>query len=252
MKNHFFTYLLIAYFVLTLAGPLALIASDAIDFHSDYRTANRDSAHLAPHPKTTKEAVIQVYSARAFNWRGIASVHTWLAIKPKDAHFYTVYQVVGWLLFRNLSPLYIVNDIPDRNWFNQKPILLLDIRGDAAEKIIPKIKKSAMSYPYKKEYSTWPGPNSNTFIAWIARHVPEMRLSLPSNAVGKDFLNLNQGEWIARAPSGTGFQLSIYGIVGVLLAIDEGIEINLLGLVYGFSLTRITLKLPGFGDIKLI
>jgi hypothetical protein len=252
MKNNFFIYLLVVYFVITLAGPLALIASDAIDFHSDYRTANRDSAHLAPDPKITKEAIIQVYSARAFNWRGIASVHTWLAIKPKNANAYTVYQVVGWLLFRNLPPVYIVNDIPDRNWFNQKPTLLLDMRGRFVEKIIPKIEKSVMRYPYKKDYITWPGPNSNTFIAWIARDVPEMRLSLPSNAVGKDFLNLSQGEWIARTPSGTGFQVSLYGIVGILLAVDEGIEINLLGLVYGFSLTKMTLKLPGFGDIKLI
>ncbi len=37
---------------------------------SDWRTASREPAGLAPDPATTPEAVVQVYSARAVRWRG--------------------------------------------------------------------------------------------------------------------------------------------------------------------------------------
>ena len=52
---------------------------------ADWRTASRESTGVAPDPAVTSEAVIQVYAARAYNWRGLFGVHTWVAAKPKDA-----------------------------------------------------------------------------------------------------------------------------------------------------------------------
>src|SRR4029077_12914611 len=89
----------------------------------------------------------------------------------------------------------------------------------------------ASSYPYPNAYRPWPGPNSNTFLAHIARQVPDLAIQLPSNAVGKDFLP--RGGLFAAAPSGSGFQLSLYGLFGILLAAREGLEVNLLGLSWG-------------------
>ena len=43
-------------------------------------------------------------------------------------------------------------------------------------------------YPYANTYSLWPGPNSNTFTAWIARAVPELETDLPATAIGKDYI----------------------------------------------------------------
>ena len=60
-----------------------------------------------------------------------------------------------------------------------------------------------------------------------ARQVPELGLHLPSNAVGKDFLP--GAGFFAAAPSGSGFQVSLYGLAGILIAADEGFELNLLG-----------------------
>ncbi|MBV8335652.1 MAG: DUF3750 domain-containing protein, partial [Alphaproteobacteria bacterium] len=57
--------------------------------------ASRDPAGLAPDPATTPEAVIQVYAARAVSWRGVFSVHTWIAVKPTGAPRYTRYEVLG-------------------------------------------------------------------------------------------------------------------------------------------------------------
>jgi hypothetical protein len=90
-------------------------------------------------------------------------------------------------------------------------------------------------------------PNSNTFTAYIARQVPELGLELPSNAVGKDFLP--GGALFTTAPSGSGFQFSLYGVVGVLLAVDEGFELNVLGLNIGIDAAVPALKLPAIGRL---
>ncbi|HVY53449.1 MAG TPA: DUF3750 domain-containing protein [Gammaproteobacteria bacterium] len=236
--------------LLTFAGPVWLIYRGEVNLQLDWRTANRATANIAPHPKDHPEAIIQVYSASAFNWRKIFGVHTWIAVKPKNATQYKVLQVIGWRLLMGKPALSTEADIPDRYWFAEKPKVILDVRGKKAEELIPKIVKAAADYPYPNNYDVWPGPNSNSFTAYIARQVPELELSLPSNAVGKDYLSSTK--FFARAPSGTGFQLSLFGLAGILIAKDEGLEINLLGLVYGISPTYMTLKLPGFGDIGLV
>jgi len=243
MKLFIFLFL-----ILTFTGPLVLIVSGKIDFAADYRTANRVSAGIAPNPLKFSDAIVQVYQARAFNWRGIFSVHTWLAIKEKNAPHYMVYQIVGWRYFRNLPPLIIEKDFPDRFWFDQAPTVIYEATGKKAESIIPKIISAAARYQFSNEYRTWPGPNSNTFPAYIAREIPEMKLVLPSNAIGKDYLT---NGFFSCTPSHTGYQISFYGVLGILIAVDEGIEFNFLGLVYGFSPKMMILKLPGFGDIKI-
>jgi hypothetical protein len=99
--------------------------------------------------------------------------------------------------------------------------------------------------PLSQYLRPWPGPNRNTFLAHIARQVPDLAIQLPSNAVGKDFLP--GGGLFAAAPSGSGFQLSLYGLFGILLAAREGLEVNLLGLGLGVDPVRPTLKLPALG-----
>ena len=64
------------------------------------RDARRASVGLAPDPQTTAEPVVQVYAARAVRWRGYFGVHTWVAVKRRDAKEFTVYEVNGWRLRR--------------------------------------------------------------------------------------------------------------------------------------------------------
>ena len=56
----------------------------------DWRSASRASVGLAPNPKTTPEPVVQVYAARTVRWRGYFGVHTWVAVKPRNAAAFTV------------------------------------------------------------------------------------------------------------------------------------------------------------------
>lgn len=169
--------------LITVTVMLSACASE------DWRTASRESAGIAPDPQTTPEAVIQVYGAATYGWRGLVAIHTWISIKPEHATNYTVYDVVGWRVHRNLSALRIVEDIPDRYWYGERPELFLDIRGDKAAKLIVKIRRKVQEYPWKHTYKIWPGPNSNTFPAWIAKQIPQLGLDLPFRAIGKNYVD---------------------------------------------------------------
>ena len=80
----------------------------------DWRTASRESAGIAPDPAVTKEAIIQVYGAKAWSWRGWFSIHNWIAAKRTGETTYTVYDVVGWRGHHGEPVLRITKDIPDR------------------------------------------------------------------------------------------------------------------------------------------
>ena len=83
---------------LILAVAAALLS--ACSSNSDWRTASREPAGIAPSPTTEKQAVIEVYGADAFSWRGWFAVHTWIATKEANADEYTVHEVVGWRVER--------------------------------------------------------------------------------------------------------------------------------------------------------
>ncbi|MDV6340792.1 DUF3750 domain-containing protein [Nitrosomonas sp. Is35] len=210
--------------------------------------ASREPVGLAPDPTSTPEAIVQVYGARAFSWRGYFGIHTWIAVKPSAAQSYTIYEVIGWLQRRKLPVVVIHENVPDRRWYGNMPELLLEKRGDGVDALIGKIDQAARSYPYAKDYTIWPGPNSNTFTAWISRAVPELQLDLPPTAIGKDYLGYRL---VSQAPSGSGFQVSIFGLLGVLVSAVEGVELNLLGLSFGVDLDPLALKLPLVGRKEL-
>jgi len=120
----------------------------------------------------------------------------------------------------------------------------LFVENDIVE--IPRIDAAARSYPYAGEYSAWPGPNSNTFTAWITRAVPELEADLPPTAIGKDYLS---GSIVGAAPSGSGVQLSLAGLFALTASGVEGLEVNLLGLTFGINPFDPSLKLPLLGRL---
>lgn len=155
----------------------------------DWRTASREPAGIAPSPQQSPEAVLQVYGADAYGWRGWFAVHTWIAAKHSDAPEYTVYEVIGWRQRRGLPVVRIAQDLPDRHWFGARPELLLNRHGAGVDYLIDKVDAAARSYPWPDTYTAWPGPNSNTFTAWVAQQVPELGLKLPFSAIGKGWLD---------------------------------------------------------------
>ena len=71
-----------------------------------------------------------------------------------------------------------------------------------------------------------------------------MRADLPATAIGKDYLG---GRVVGAAPSGSGFQFSLAGLLGFSASGVEGVEINVLSLNVGVGPSG--LKLPLIGRI---
>lgn len=230
--------------------PLLLLALAHADRDpgsvGNWRSASRAPVGLAPDPAATPEAVVQVYAARAVRWRGYFGVHTWIAAKPANAPAFTVYEVTGFRVRRGGGAVTISQRVPDRRWFGSAPDLLADVRGAGVDRLIERIEHAVAAYPYDGTYRIWPGPNSNTFTAFVLRQVPELRVDLPAHAVGKDYLGTGL---FARSPSGTGGQVSLFGLLGLLAAVEEGAEVNLLGLTFGVDPNDVALKLPLVGTI---
>lgn len=168
-----------------LLVPLLLLLAGCST--QDWRTASRESAGIAPDPGITKEAVLQVYGASAWGWRGWFAIHTWIAAKPANAPSYTVYEVVGWRQRRGLPVVRIEQDLPDRHWYGERPRLIKEFRGDGVNRLIASVDQAARQYPWPDTYTAFPGPNSNTFTAWIGRQVPGLELDLPVSAIGSGY-----------------------------------------------------------------
>jgi hypothetical protein len=209
--------------------------------------ASREPSGQAPDPAITREAVVQVYAARTVGWRGVFGVHTWVTVKREGAAEYRRYEVIGWGVDRGAPAVRVDRAGPDNYWFGAKPELLVDVRGTDVGALIARIEAAVADYPYASTYRTWPGPNSNTFVAHVGRAVPELRLVLPPTAIGKDFLP--GGALMAVSPAGRGLQLSLLGLAGVLAGWEEGLEINVLGLSFGIDVKAPALKLPVAGRL---
>ena len=238
--------LFVALFVLPLVWSAGVVYGSSFEHWSQARW---DSAGLAPDPATTPEPVIQVYAARAWGWKAVFAVHSWIVFKRAGAPAFERYEVVGWGVGRGAPAVRRNMRAIDGYWAGNRPKLLLDRRGPGVEALIDQVEAAISSYPYPDRYRTWPGPNSNTFVAHIARTVPALGLELPPTAIGKDYLS--NGSVLARTPSGTGLQLSLLGLLGLALARDEGLEVNVLGLTFGVDPLDFALKLPGLGRFGL-
>ena len=177
------------FFKLIIVLVLIGLALYSFSSRGDWRTASRESAGIAPDPALTSEAVVHVYGADAWGWRGWFAIHTWIAVKRKNEDHYILYDVVGWRGYYGRAVTGIHRDIPDRYWYGAKPRLLKAHQGPAAEALIEAVDAAARSYPWPQEYRAFPGPNSNTFTAWVARQVPELELDLPFSAIGSGYVD---------------------------------------------------------------
>ena len=232
------------FFLVAMLTPI-LVRSATFEWDgTPWHQASRAPSGLAPAPASEPNAVIQVYAARTYGWRGVFAVHSWIVVKEAGASDYRRYDVIGWGGGRKVRLNYAG---PDTYWYGNPPEVLLDLRGEDAAKLIPRLEAAVESYPWPLRYRSFPGPNSNTFIAHIAREVPELGLDLPPTAIGKDYRAWSSP--VGRPPSGIGLQLSLGGLGGLLVSPVEGIEVNLLGLSAGLDLTPPALRLPGWGRL---
>ena len=84
-------------------------------------------------------------------------------------------------------------------------------------------------YPWSTAgaYRVWPGPNSNSFVAYVLRSVPDFGAEMDPTGIGKDYMG--PGLRFGPTPSGTGWQISAWGVLGAAIARAEGLELHFLG-----------------------
>lgn len=239
-----FTVLFVlAVFVLPSLAHLAVWA--AKDRPARWSEADWSSASVLPNPPVRKEAAIYVMAARTGGLKGAFATHSWLVLKQPGAERYDRYDVVGWgrPVRKNSYPA-------DGRWYSNIPSIQHAISGAEAASLIPRIEAEIANYRWSRsgDYSIWPGPNSNTFVAHILRTVPGLRATTPSTAVGRDYPST--GQWLGRTANGS-LYASLAGYAGLMIGEDTGLEINFLGLVAGINPMRGEIKVPAFGSYRL-
>lgn len=217
----------------------------AKDRPASWRYANWSSAGILPDATDDRPAKVYILSARTGGMKGALASHSWIVLKHKNASRYDRYDVVGWG-----RPVRHNAYDADARWYSNVPVIETEIEGERAERLIPQIQAAIDAYKWRErgDYTIWPGPNSNTFVASIIRDVPGFDARTPATAVGRDYPA--DGNWAAFDASGS-LRLSAGGYAGLVIGPEDGLELNFLGLVAGFNPTKLEIKVPGFGTFRL-
>src|SRR6266852_4070458 len=229
----FIAFFLLTLFVLPLSLRAVLYAlenqiQDAYSHEVD--TADMSSIGLLPEAADHPAARVMIMSVPLSGQRGKFLTHSWVVLKRENARSWSRYEVLGfasrdgdgawngrWLGNRPTLNRYA----PDGHWFGRRPAIVADADGATAAAMIPRIEAVIETYETTAgHYRTWPGPNSNTFVANVLRAVPELRACLPPTAIGKDF---RPGIFLGRTDSRTGVEADLWGMLGVKIGWVEGL-----------------------------
>ena len=162
--------------------------------------ADRSSAGLLPPARARSDSLVRVYAARTVRWKGAFAIHTWIVLK-QGAGPYERYDLTAWG-----EPIRVNGFVPDGRWFGQVPSVLYAADGVEADALIPRMRAAIAAYKYRNlgDYRAWPGPNSNTFVAWVLAAVPEVGAPLPATANRQGFSGrraVDRGDAVANRPS---------------------------------------------------
>jgi hypothetical protein len=213
---------------------------------ANWRVASWASSGVLPKTIDTPQATVIILASRTGKWKSIFAEHMSILLKPEGAAEWTRYDVVGWN-----DPVVKDAFVPDAFWYGNTPRIIYRLQGEEAANLIPAIKSSIKAYPHRQRgsYAVWPGPNSNTFVAWVVRHTEGFNAELSSVAVGKDWLGYIGTD---TAPSHTGYTVSIAGLLGATVAWEEGFELHVLGSTIGIDVNDLAIKLPALGKLSIL
>ena len=130
-------------FLVLFVAPITISAVKYLlgDRSVDWQMADRSSAGLLPSPQQQPDAVVRVYAARTVRWRGIFAVHSWIVVKERGASRYTRYDYTAWG-----EPIRVNGFAADGRWFGGTPETIAAADGEAAERMIPRIRAAVEGY----------------------------------------------------------------------------------------------------------
>ena len=217
------------------------------DHPASWSTADWSSAHVLPDPKASPEAALYIMSARTGGLKGAVATHSWIVIKEPAARTYERWDKVGWGM-----PIRHDAYPADGRWYSNVPEIVVSRHGTKAERLIPEIRAAVAAYPFAMRggYHIFPGPNSNTFVAFILSNTKGLAATLPPVAVGRDYPIGRQ--LIALDKARGELRLSLFGYAGITVGRVSGLEVNLFGLVAGIDPERLAIKIPAFGTFGFL
>ncbi len=212
--------------------------------------------------KNPTTPLVQLRCQRSLIVKSLA-IHPWFLIyDPRTDRWdkWDVYAIRGSINEREVhtlkAPTKDGQSLEELNWATQRigyidklenklfnpdeGIVLTEWSGPEARKIIDVLNQPE-SYPYKELYRYWPGPNSNTYVAWTLKQA-RVPYDMHPLAVGKDYL----GPWnfgLGTSTTQSGLQIET-PIVGLKAGIADGIELHILTLTFGIDLFPPAIKTP--------
>ena len=194
-------------------------------------------AALDPPPR---EPVVQLRCGPLGGGLGYVAVHYWfVAYDPYEGawHRWELWQKAnlggtswGHVHRDLLSPHSGINGFPPR--------VMAEWRGRAALDLQAALDASRQ-YPDRDRYLAWPGPNSNTYIAWVLRRAGASA-DLDPQGIGKDYLGT---AGVALTTTRTGVQAET-SLLGLKVGLLDGVEVHVLGFTAGLDTWPPAVKTP--------
>lgn len=218
---------------LALALLLAVALAAGCNIH-------RDQRRFASTERSHDEPIVQLRCGHIprIGW---AAVHCWFAVYDPTEDRWQRWEI--WQSAREGDGYWghLRRDKGDPgDWWLGSHWTHHEWRGEDARRLLTVIARTPQDYPHTQLYRYWPGPNSNTYPAWVLRQAG-VSGDLPARAVGKDYFALLGGAGIT--PSRTGVQLETLPL-GIAIGLRDGVEVHLLGLTFGVDIWPPALDSP--------
>lgn len=118
---------------------------------------------------------------------GPIAVHCWFVVFDREAgecHRWEVWQTKN-AGGRSIGHVHCDLKLPDAGVGGGPARVAAEWTGEEAKRIRLAL-VSASEYPYCHRYRLWPGPNSNTFVAWVLRQAG-IGYGLGRRAIGRNY-----------------------------------------------------------------
>jgi hypothetical protein len=184
--------------------------------------------------------VVQIHSAPIPGMLGaVARHHYFLSFDPAEGrwHRWDLWQLpdrggTSWgHVHRDLLGL-------DSGTGGGPPRVEREWHGDEARALLAALNRSP-DYPERGRYVAMPGPNCDTYVAWVLRQ-SSVPADLDPRALGKDYLG---PVGVGYTTTGTGVQAEST-LLGVKVGLRDGVELHLLGFTFGVGTWPPAIKTP--------
>ena len=135
-----------------------------------------------------RDVLVQLRHASLPPPLGVVAVHLWFTVSDAESERCDRWEVwqtpdTGGLSFGHL---HCNLQEPDAGVGGGPTRIAARWTGEEASRLLVALTQSADHYPYLDRYRAWPGPNSNTFAAWVLRRAG-VAFQLPWKAHGKNY-----------------------------------------------------------------